>query len=219
MEVVVTFLDGDPDRPLVTGCVYNGENNTPYQLPEEKTKSTIKTSSSPGGQGFNELRFEDLANNEQIFIHAQRDMDTVIRRNQTHTVGQDRARTVLGNEVINIKKDRTTSVEQNESHDIAKDFSLAVHGPTGMTTGVDKSWVLTANTSIALTVGDSSIVMTPSKITVKSPTVQVLGDSLVRIKGGLVKINCDEGPRPTPSPAPRPNRPPRWPCRASPAAS
>jgi len=193
MEVVVTFLDGDPDRPLVTGCVYNGENNTPYQLPEEKTKSTIKTSSSPGGQGFNELRFEDLANNEQIFIHAQRDMDTVIRRNQTHTVGQDRARTVLGNEVINIKKDRTTSVEQNESHDIAKDFSLAVHGPTGMTTGVDKSWVLTANTSIALTVGDSSIVMTPSKITVKSPTVQVLGDSLVRIKGGLVKINCDEG--------------------------
>ncbi len=193
MEVVVTFLEGDPDRPLVTGCVYNGENNTPYQLPEEKTKSTIKTSSSPGGQGFNELRFEDLANNEQIFIHAQRDMDTVIRRNQTHTVGQDRARTVLGNEVINIKKDRTTSVEMNESHDIVKDFSLAVHGPTGMTTGVDKSWVLTAGTSIALTVGNSSIVMTPSKITLKSPTVQVLGDSLVRIKGGLVKINCDEG--------------------------
>ncbi len=193
MEVVVTFLDGDPDRPLVTGCVYNGENNTPYQLPEEKTKSTIKTSSSPGGQGFNELRFEDLANSEQIFIHAQRDMDTVIRRNETAVVGEDRARTVLGNEVINIKKDRTTTVEQNESYDILQDFSLAVHGPTGMTTGVDKSWILTANTSIALTVGDSSIVMTPSKITVKSPTVQVLGDSLVRIKGGLVKINCDEG--------------------------
>jgi len=193
MEVVVTFLDGDPDRPLVTGCVYNGENNTPYQLPEEKTKSTIKTSSSPGGQGFNELRFEDLAQNEQIFIHAQRDMDTVIRRNQTHTVGGDRARTVVGNEVVRVQKDRTTSVEMNESHDIMKDFSLAVHGPKGMTTGVDHSWVLTANTSIALTVGDSSIVMTPSKITLKSPTVQVLGDSLVRIKGGLVKINCDEG--------------------------
>lgn len=193
MEVVVHFLEGDPDRPLVTGTVYNGENNTPYLLPEERTKSTIKTSSSPGGRGFNELRFEDLADNEQIFVHAQRDMDTVVRRNETTTIGNDRARTVMGNEVVSITKDRTISVIENESRDVGKDYNIAVHGPTGMSTSVDNNYVLEAKKNITLKVGDSLLTMTPDKITVSSKTVELLGGSLVRITGGLVKINCDDG--------------------------
>ncbi|MBL8603333.1 MAG: type VI secretion system tip protein VgrG [Myxococcales bacterium] len=193
MEVVVNFLEGDPDRPLITGTVYNAENNTPYLLPEERTKSTIKTSSSPGGRGFNELRFEDLADNEQIFMHAQRDKDVVVRRNETLTVGNDRAQTVMGNEVISITKDRTISVIENESRDVGKDWSIAVHGPTGMSTSVDNNFVLEAQKNISLKVGDSVITMTPDKITVSSKTVQILGDSLVRVTGGLVKINCDDG--------------------------
>ncbi|MBI5656716.1 MAG: type VI secretion system tip protein VgrG, partial [Geobacter sp.] len=67
-EVIVDFLEGDPDKPIITGRVYHGTNNPPYKLPDEKTKSTIKTNSSPGGGGFNEIRFEDKKHEEQIFI-------------------------------------------------------------------------------------------------------------------------------------------------------
>src|SRR5262249_16168296 len=87
MEVVVSFVGGDPDQPLVTGCVYNGAHPLPYKMPDHKTRSTIRTVSTPGGDGFNEIRFEDLAKQEQIFVHAQRDLDEQVRRNHTEAVG------------------------------------------------------------------------------------------------------------------------------------
>ena len=195
MEVVVSFLEGDPDRPLVTGCVYNGENHTPYPLPAEKTKSTIKTMSSKGGGGFNELRFEDLKDSEQIFVHAQKDMDTVVRHDETLTVGHDRTKTIQGMEYITVQKDRIASILQNESLEVDGNQTIAVHGGTGASLQVDSNYVVHAEKKIGFTVGDSSIVMTPSQITISSKTINVLGDSLVKIKGGLVKINCDDGPK------------------------
>ncbi|MEZ4390417.1 MAG: type VI secretion system tip protein TssI/VgrG [Polyangiales bacterium] len=195
MEVVVSFLEGDPDRPLVTGCVYNGENHTPYPLPSEKTKSTIKTMSSKGGGGFNELRFEDLKDAEQIFVHAQKDMDTVVRHDETLTVGHDRTKTIQGMEYVTVQKDRISSILQNESLEVDGNQTIAIHGGTGASMQVDSNYVLHAEKKIGFTVGDSSIVMTPSQITISSKTINVLGDSLVKIKGGLVKINCDDGPK------------------------
>lgn len=72
MEVVVSFLNGDPDRPLITGCVYNADQTVPYELPANQTQSTIKSDSSKDAEGFNELRFEDKADEEEIFVHAQK---------------------------------------------------------------------------------------------------------------------------------------------------
>ena len=87
-EVMVSFLEGDPDRPLVTGSVYNSDQMPPYTLPDEKTKSYIKTNSSLGGDGFNELRFEDKKASEQIFIHAQRNMDArILNDSMEHVIG------------------------------------------------------------------------------------------------------------------------------------
>jgi type VI secretion system secreted protein VgrG len=192
MEVVVTFLEGDPDRPLVTGCVYNGENNTPYPLPAEKTKSTIKTSSSKGSQGFNELRFEDLKDNEQIFIHAQRDMDSVVRHDQTLVVGHDRTKTIQGMEHVTVQKDRITSIVQNDSLDVEGNSSIAVHGGAGASLRVDTHFAVTAESSMGFKVGDSSIMLLPNKITINSPTIHIIGGSLVNINGALVKINCGE---------------------------
>ncbi len=194
MEVVVTFLEGDPDRPLVTGCVYNGVNNTPYPLPEEKTKSTIKTSTTPGGDGFNELRFEDLKDREQIFIHAQRDHDIVVRRDNTLYVGNDRQKTVLGYEKNTVVKDRTTEVQGTERLLVQGDRNVRVNGGKGYAINVVNNLSINGDASVKLTCGGSSIEMLPDKITIASKTVNVLGGSLVNINGALVKINCGDDP-------------------------
>ncbi|MBK8456227.1 MAG: type VI secretion system tip protein VgrG [Phyllobacteriaceae bacterium] len=89
MEVVVEFLEGDPDRPLVTGAVYNAKNMPPYTLPEFKTRSTFRSNSHKAG-GFNELRFEDEGGEEEIFLHAQKYFNLVIGDNETHAVGNNR---------------------------------------------------------------------------------------------------------------------------------
>ncbi|NQD91883.1 type VI secretion system tip protein VgrG, partial [Pseudomonas sp. CrR25] len=90
MEVLVTFLEGDPDQPLITGCLYHAEHLVPYALPANKTRSLFKTLSSPGGGGYNELRIEDRKGAEQIYIHAQRDWDENIEHDQKIRVGHQR---------------------------------------------------------------------------------------------------------------------------------
>jgi hypothetical protein len=195
MEVVVHFLEGDPDRPLVTGCVYNGENRPPVTLPAEKTRSTIKTSSSRGGNGFNEIRFEDLAGREQLFVHAQRDHDTVVRRDQTLAVGHDRVKTVEGSEHNTVQRDRVTSIEHNDALDVGGNHTVSVHGAAGAAVRVDASYVLHAHDSIALTVGETSLVLLPDRATLSSRTVHVLGGELVNIFGGITRINCEDGAR------------------------
>jgi type VI secretion system secreted protein VgrG len=110
MEVVVMFIDGDPDRPLVTGSVYNGANLLPYVLPDEKTKSTIMTQSSPGGGGFNELRFEDRAGSEEIFTHAQKDYDEVILNDHN-----TRSATIRPTRSTSTRPRRCTAIRPNRS--------------------------------------------------------------------------------------------------------
>jgi len=123
MEVVVDFLEGNPDRPLVVGCVYNGKNRPPYELPAEKTKTTLKSNSSIGGGGFNELRFEDRSGNEEIYMHAQKDMNITVQNNKTQHVhaneslyvGINRTRNVGANEQVSIGLNRSETVGVNRS--------------------------------------------------------------------------------------------------------
>ncbi|MDD7973804.1 type VI secretion system Vgr family protein [Roseinatronobacter alkalisoli] len=101
MEVVVEFLDGDPDQPLVTGCVYNGRNKVPYDLPANKTRSTFKTDTHQG-TGFNELRFEDEKGREEIFVHAQRDRNEKVRNNHTERIDNNWVQSIGRNKVIDV---------------------------------------------------------------------------------------------------------------------
>lgn len=198
MEVVVTFLEGDPDRPLVVGCVYNGQNHVPYELPAEKTKSTIKSNSSPTTGGYNEIRFEDKAGAEQVYVQAERDHDTLVKHDQTLTVGRHRTKLIEGRERNTIVKDRMTTVQGNESKEVMLNQDVAVRGPSGATLQVDQHYHATADEGMVLTVGKTTVTLTPKEIVLHAEVIRVFGDKLVEIKGELVKINCPDGPKPPP---------------------
>lgn len=112
-EVVVEFLEGDPDRPIITGCVYNGQMDPPYELPANKTQSGIKTRSSKKDSGFNEFRIEDLKGQEHIHLHAEKDHEEVVKNNQTIQVGN--------NQALTVKKNRDVKIEEgDETHEVAQ---------------------------------------------------------------------------------------------------
>jgi type VI secretion system secreted protein VgrG len=113
MEVMVDFLDGDPDKPLVTGCVYNGKNTVPYDLPAHKTRSTFRTNSHDGkgtATGFNELRFEDQAGEEEIFVHAQKDMNGRVNNNRAIEVGNNQSNWIGANHSVEVGKNQSTVI-------------------------------------------------------------------------------------------------------------
>lgn len=137
MEVVVTFIDGDPDRPLVTGAVYDGANTPPYALPDEKTKSTIKTRSSPGGGGYNELRFEDRSGAEEIWLHGQKDWNTVVEHDVSERVGHDRSRLVSHDETVTVGHDHVQSVGSDRTRAVGHDESVTIGGRRSVHVGAD----------------------------------------------------------------------------------
>ncbi len=119
-EVVVRFLEGNPDRPLIAGAVYNGVNPTPYSLPDERTKSTLKSASSLGSNGFNEFRIEDAAGEEEIFVHAQKDEELMTEN--------DKDQAVLGYEDLLVKKDRSITMEGNQTLSVSLDDDSLIGG-------------------------------------------------------------------------------------------
>lgn len=125
-EVLVQFIEGDPDRPIIVGRVYNGNSQVPYGLPDGKTRSTIRSASSPGGDGFNELRFEDEAGNEEIYVHAQRSFKKEILKDSSTTIGGEHDETIDGNSKLKIKKDLTLDVDGKRTTTIGGNDSLSV---------------------------------------------------------------------------------------------
>jgi type VI secretion system secreted protein VgrG len=108
-EVIVDFLEGDPDRPIVIGCVYHGNNKAPYPLPDEKTKSAIKSETTVGGGGFNEIRFEDTKGEEELFLRAEKDMNVVVL-NKLKSDAREEITLVCGKSKIVMKKDGTITI-------------------------------------------------------------------------------------------------------------
>ena len=150
MEVIVTFLEGDPDRPMVTGSVYNAENTPPYPLPEAKTKSTLKTNSTPGGGGYNELRFEDQGGSEEVYLQAQKDFNELVKHDHGTTVNNDQTNTVHGQQTETVDKDQTITVHQNQTLTVDLDQTHTVHKNQTLT--VDVNQTITVHGDRTLTV-------------------------------------------------------------------
>jgi type VI secretion system secreted protein VgrG len=146
-EVIVEFVEGDPDRPIITGRVYHGNNTPPYPLPAEKTKSTIKSDSSKGGGGYNELRFEDKKGSEEIYIHGQKDETIVIENDKNQTVGHDetlsvgndRSKTVGHDETAAVGNDETLSVGNDRSRQVGNDEQVSIGSDQTIDIGSDRS--------------------------------------------------------------------------------
>jgi type VI secretion system secreted protein VgrG len=127
-EVIIDFLEGDPDQPIIVGRVYNADQMPPYELPANKTQSGVKSRSSLGGSAanFNEIRFEDKKGSEQLFIHAEKNQDIEVENDETHWVGHDRKKTIDHDEMVEVKHDRIEKVGNDEAIEIDRDRSMLI---------------------------------------------------------------------------------------------
>ncbi|EJL01728.1 type VI secretion protein VgrG3 [Pseudomonas fluorescens Q2-87] len=194
-EVIVTFIDGDPDRPLVTGCVYNGDNALPYALPANQTQSGIKTYSSKGGGGFNELRFEDKKDAEEVFLQAQKDFNINVLNDTTATVGHDetltvqnaRTRTVkdgdetitlekgkrsvtiqTGSDSLDVKDTRTVTVGSDQNHSTGGNYTHKVTGNYELT--VDGNLTIKVSGTLTLQSGGSFAIKSGADLAAQAST-------------------------------------------------
>lgn len=176
-EVVISYLNGDPSRPLVTGCVYNGTHSTPVKLPENQTQSTIATWSSKQGAAGNIVRFEDKKDAEQLYFHAQKDwlaeiendLTTTVKKGaELHTIEKgDRTVDVkVGKETHNVKGTRTVDVTGDETHKNAAKFSQTVKGDYELV--VDGKLTITVTGAIEIKSSADLILDAGASMTVKS---------------------------------------------------
>jgi len=200
-EVAVAFMDGDVDRPVVVGGLYNGQDNPIYPLPGEKTKLGFKSRSSLKGSAadFNEFTFDDKKGQEMVLLHAQKDMQNVVENNQTINVGNDQSVTIeRGNQTNTVKMgNQTNTVEMGNQSNVVKMGNVDVKVNLGAIS-------VEAMQSITLKVGQSSVTIDQMGVTVKGMMIkiqgqiqtqvtgtmtQVTGDAMLQIKGGITMIN------------------------------
>ena len=193
MEVLVTFLEGDPDQPLITGCLYHAEHVPPYELPANKTRTVFKTLSSPCGDGYNELRIEDRKGAEQIYLHAQRDWDQNIRHDQKIWVGHER------HDVV--EADSYSEFRAEENLTVIGERKVEVKPQEHLTVGVDQhvrlgsSQLTKAGREIHLKAGQKMVIEAGIELTLKAGGSFIkLDPGGVSLSGPLARINAGGAP-------------------------
>jgi type VI secretion system secreted protein VgrG len=201
-EVVVDFLEGDPDRPIVVGSVYNADQMPPYGLPGEQNKSTIKSMSTKGGGGFNEFRFDDTKGSEQVFLHGEKDLEIRIKNDRKEWIGRDRHLMVGRDKFEKIGRDEHSSIARDSVAKIGRDHHVEVAGKEAIKVAGSHSMavqgdvieefksnhscqvtqniylkgmqvVIEASTGITLKVGSNFITIDPSGVAVKGTLIQL----------------------------------------------
>jgi type VI secretion system secreted protein VgrG len=210
-EVIVDFVEGDVDRPIIVGSVYNADNMPPYALPSEKTKSTLKSDSSKGSGGFNEFRFEDKKGSEEVYFQAEKDHNTLVKNDETRNVKHDRTttiendetQTVTNNEKITVEKGNQTITIQtgNQSTTLDKGNQSTKISMGNQDTKISMGNQSTkldlgaatheAMQSITLKVGQSSIVVDQMGVTIKGMMIKIEAQVMIQEKAPIIQINAD----------------------------
>jgi type VI secretion system secreted protein VgrG len=178
-EVVVDFLEGDPDQPLITGRVYNAEQMPPWDLPANATQSGVLTRSSKGGAygNANAIRFEDKKGSEQLWLHAEKNQDIEVENDETHWVGHDRTKTVDHDETVHVKHDRTETVDNNETITIGVDRKESVGSNETISIGANRKETVGANETITIAANRTESVGANESITIGSNRTITVGGS------------------------------------------
>ena len=213
-EVIVDFLEGDPDQPIITGCVYNGDNLPPWALPDHATQSGVLTRSSKGGAvgNANMIRFEDKKGSEQLAVHAERNLDISVEVDETHTVGHDRKKTIDHDETTHVKHDRTETVDHDEqitigvdrtekvganedikiggnrSENVGSDESVTIGASRTHTVGSDEALSVGASQTLNVAASQTHTVGGSRTDTVGGSMTQTIGGALSQTVGGPISI-------------------------------
>lgn len=183
-EVIVEFLEGDPDQPIVTGCVYNAQTMPPYELPANKTQSGIVTRSTPDGtaSNFNEIRFEDKKGSEELFVQAEKDHNTNVKHDQGETIGNDQKVEIGNHQSIQVGKNRQLEVGENDRTTIGKDRTIEVSGGHTESVGGDMSLTVSKNRTMSVAKDLTESIESSMSLTVgKDRTTTVGGDLTVEV--------------------------------------
>ncbi|ENF8749494.1 type VI secretion system tip protein VgrG [Vibrio fluvialis] len=191
-EVIVSFLNGDPDQPIVTGRTYHATNTAPYTLPDNKTKTVLRTETHQG-QGYNELSFEDQAGTEQIYLHAQKDFDGLIENDHTSVIKHDKHLTVENDRFTQIKNNQHLTVGGESRESVTGNRTLMVEGSLHVKTG--SVWVNESGTEVHIKAGQKVVIEAGSEITVKAGGSFVKVDPAgVHLSGAGVNLNSGGSP-------------------------
>gem|GEM_PF-3673132 len=190
--MLVSFLDGDPDRPIVTGALYNSQTIPPDKLPAQQTRTTFKSRSSPDGGGHNTLRIDDKKHQEQIYVHAQKDLDYYIRNDKRESIGHQRHRIVQGSAYDHI--------ENNQHRTIGKDHNLQIDGQQSRSIGqsmeqkIGQNYREHAAVEYHLKAGAGVVLDAGQSLTLKAAgSSVVLDETGVSVTGLMVLINSGGG--------------------------
>ncbi|WP_023638982.1 type VI secretion system tip protein VgrG [Dickeya zeae] len=187
-EVVVSFLEGDPNQPIVTGRTFHATNPPPYPLPASKTRTSLRTSTHKGA-GFNELRFEDQAGQEEVFIHAQKDMNTVVLNNRSTAVNASHTENVGGDQTVVVQHNQTVSVKENQVTEIQGEQTVAVTKNRHTTVDDNESLQVKNNIAIQSQSGDILIATAGGFIAIdKDGNISITGKGLV-LNGTRIDLN------------------------------
>jgi type VI secretion system secreted protein VgrG len=187
-EVIVEFLEGDPDHPIITGRVYNAQAMPPYDPSADKTISTIKSNSSKGGGGFNEIRFEDLKDKEQIFIHAQKDHDVRVENDLKEWIGNERHLIVTTDQIEQVDGDKHLTVAGNQNEKI--DGTISIEAGSDIQEKAAMNYGFEAGSNIHIKGGMNVVIEAGIQLTIKAGSSFVdIGPAGVSITGTMVNIN------------------------------
>ncbi|TBW48966.1 type VI secretion system tip protein VgrG [Marinobacter halodurans] len=191
-EVIVSFLDGDPDQPIITGRTYHASNTPPYALPEHKTRTTLKTQTHKG-EGSNELRFEDEADKEQIYVHAQKDLDLLTENDRTEVVHHNSHLTVDNDRYAHIKANDHSTVDGEKREKVGQDHSFDVTGTLHLKAGT--AWLSESGQELHIKAGQKAVIEAGAEITLKGGGSFVKIDpSGVALSGPAINLNAGGSP-------------------------